>query len=188
MDFEIKPLDAESWPALEDLFGRGGASNGCWCMYWRIGPKYHDRPREENKAELRALAGSGRSPGLLAFDGPLAVGWCEVAPRAELQWLAHARHLQPVDDLPVWSVPCFYTRRTHRGRGVLDALIPAAIEVAADAGAPAVQAYPVDSTVPGHTGNLYTGIASTFARHGFAVVARRKQDRPVMRRIIEAGR
>jgi hypothetical protein len=71
---------------------------------------------------------------------------------------------------------------------VLDALIPAAIEVAADAGAPAVQAYPVDSTVPGHTGNLYTGIASTFARHGFAVVARRKQDRPVMRRIIEAGR
>jgi GNAT superfamily N-acetyltransferase len=111
-----------------------------------------------------------------------------VAPRAELQWLAHARHLQPVDDLPVWSVPCFYTRRTHRGRGVQDALIAAAIEAAADAGAPAIEAYPVDTAVPGHTGNLYTGIASTFARHGFEVVARRKQDRPVMRAIIETGR
>src|SRR6267154_5093718 len=103
MDIEIKPLDAELWPAVEDLFGRSGASNGCWCMYWRIGPKYYDRPREQNKNELRALAGSEQSPGLLAFDGSQAVGWCEVAPRAELEWLGHARHLQPVDDLPVWS-------------------------------------------------------------------------------------
>src|SRR6266705_449185 len=112
MDLEIKPLNAGLWSALEDLFGRSGASNGCWCMYWRIGPKYHDRPREQNKEELRTLAGSRPQP----------VGWCEVAPRAELDWLAHARHLQPVDDLPVWSVPCFYIRRTHRGLGVMDAL------------------------------------------------------------------
>ncbi|HXS66941.1 MAG TPA: GNAT family N-acetyltransferase [Streptosporangiaceae bacterium] len=188
MDLEIKPLDAELWPALEDLFGRSGASNGCWCMYWRIGPKYHDRPRERNKNELRALADGPQPPGLLAFDGPQAVGWCEVAPRTDLEWLAHARHLQPVDDLPVWSVPCFYTRRTHRGQGVVDALIPAAIDLAAAAGAPALEAYPVDTTVRGHTGNLYTGIASTFARHGFEVVARRKQDRPVMRRIIAISR
>lgn len=31
----ISPLTAERWPALEDLFGRAGASNGCWCMYQR---------------------------------------------------------------------------------------------------------------------------------------------------------
>jgi len=30
--------------------------------------------------------------------------------------------------------------------------------------------------------DLFPGIASTFARHGFEVVARRKPDRPVMRR------
>jgi hypothetical protein len=36
--------------------------------------------------------------------------------------------------------------------------------------------------VPGHTGNLFPGIASVFARHGFREVARRKPDRPVMRR------
>jgi hypothetical protein len=64
MDFTVRPATSAQWPALEDLFGRSGASNGCWCMYWRIGP------------------------------------------RAELAWLARARYLGPVDDLPVWSVPC----------------------------------------------------------------------------------
>jgi GNAT superfamily N-acetyltransferase len=180
MGFAIGPLTAELWPALEDLFGRSGASNGCWCMYWRLGPGYHERPREQNKEALKNL----REPGLLALDGDLAVGWCEVAPRAELMWLAHARHLGPVDDLPVWSVPCFYVRRAYRGKGVTGALIDAAVEYAAANGAPAAEAYPIDTAVPGHTGNLYTGIASVFADHGFQVVARRKPDRPIMRKTL----
>ncbi|HEY1322744.1 MAG TPA: GNAT family N-acetyltransferase [Streptosporangiaceae bacterium] len=183
-DLFISPLTTERWPALEDLFGKAGASNGCWCMYWRLGPRYYQRPRQNNRRDLQRLAASSRAPGLLAFDGEICAGWCEVAPRAELGWLAHARHLQPVDDLPVWSVPCFYIRRTHRGQGVTGALIEAAVEVAGAAGAPALEAYPVDTSVPGHTGNLYTGIASSFAQHGFEVVARRKPDRPVMRRYL----
>jgi GNAT superfamily N-acetyltransferase len=182
VDVTVRPLTLECWPALEDLFGRAGASNGCWCMYWRIGPRYHDRPRIENRDDRRRLAASPRPPGLLAFDGEEAVGWCELAPRAELSWLGRTRHLAPVDDLPVWSLPCFYVRRTHRGRGVMDALIEAAVPAAAAAGAPAVEAYPVDTDVAGHTGNLFPGLASAFARHGFQVVARRKPDRPVMRR------
>jgi GNAT superfamily N-acetyltransferase len=182
MDFAVEPVTSAQWPALEDLFGRSGASNGCWCMYWRIGPRYRDRPRADNREDLRRLAASGRPPGLLAFDGDRAAGWCELAPRAELGWLAQARYLGPVDDLPVWSVPCFYVRSSHRGRGVMDALIEAALPAAASAGAPALEAYPVDTTVPSHTGNVFPGIAAVFARHGFQVVARRKPDRPVMRR------
>ena len=184
MNVTIRPLTLPWWPALEDLFGRAGASNGCWCMYWRIGPRYRDRPRTENKDDLRRLAASGQPPGLLAFDGDRAVGWCELAPRAELGWLARARYLEPVDDLPVWSVPCFYVRSSHRGRGVMDALIEAALPVAASAGAPALEAYPVDTAVPSHTGNLFPGIAVAFTRHGFRVVARRKPDRPVMRKVL----
>jgi GNAT superfamily N-acetyltransferase len=219
-DFTIRPATAEHWPALEALFGRSGASNGCWCMYWRIGPPYNRRPPEENKDDLRRLTASSQPPGLLAFDadvgsasdgsasdgsasdgsasdgsasdgsasdgsaldGAAAVGWCALAPRSELHWLAHARYLQPVDDLPVWSLPCFFVRRTHRRAGVSDALIDAALDVAAAAGAPALEAYPVDTEVPDHTGNLFPGVASTFARHGFQVVARRKPDRPIMRK------
>lgn len=182
MDYTISPLTPERWPALEDLFGRAGASNGCWCMYWRIGPRYRDRPRAENKRDLGQLAASARPPGLLAFDGDLAVGWCELAPRAELAWLTHAPYLQPPDDLPVWSIPCFFVRRAYRRSGVMGALIQAAAEVAAAGGAPALEAYPVDTTVPGHTGNLFPGVASAFSRHGFQVILRRKPDRPVMRR------
>ena len=52
----------------------------------------------------------------------------------------------------------------------------------AAAGAPVLEAYPVDIAVPAHTTNLFPGVASAFARHGFRVVARRKPDRPVMRR------
>ena len=177
----VRPLTADCWPALEDLFGRGGASNGCWCMYWRIGSRYHQRPRAQNRDDLRQLAASGRPPGLLAFAGEQAVGWCELAPRAELAWLDRSRHLAAVDDLPVWSLPCFYVRRSHRGRGVMDVLIEAAVPAAAAAGAPALEAYPVDTDVPGHTRNLFPGLASAFGRHGFRVVARRKPDRPVMR-------
>jgi len=187
VDFTTSPLVPERWPALEDLFGPAGASNGCWCMYWRIGPRYRDRPREDNKHDLRQLAAAPQPPGLLAFDGDLAVGWCELAPRAELSWLAHARYLRPVDDLPVWSVPCFYVRRTHRRQGVMGALVEAALQAAASAGAPALEAYPVDTAAPAPTGNLFPGVASAFARHGFRVVARRKPDRPVMRKNLGAS-
>jgi hypothetical protein len=69
----------------------------------------------------------------------------------------------------------------------MGALIEAAIAVAASAGAPALEAYPVDTAVPGHTRNLFCGVASTFARHGFQVVARQKPDRPVMRKILSTS-
>src|SRR6185437_7514810 len=32
---DLEPLTGDNFPAPEDLFGRTGASNGCWCMYWR---------------------------------------------------------------------------------------------------------------------------------------------------------
>jgi hypothetical protein len=68
----------------------------------------------------------------------------------------------------------------------MGALIEAAVQVAASASAPALEGYPVDTAVPGHSGNLFPGTVATFARHGFGVVARRKPDRPVMRRSLGA--
>jgi len=156
-------------------------------MYWRIGPRYRDRPRADNQDDLRRLAESTESPGLLALDGDRAAGWCELAPRADLEWLASSRYLRSDDSVPVWSVPCFYVRRSHCGQGVTGALISAAIDAATRAGAPALEAYPVDTSVPGHTRNLFPGVASTFSRHGFEVVARHKPDRPVMRKAMPAA-
>jgi hypothetical protein len=72
----------------------------------RAGGLKTDRPRAGNKRDLQQLATAGQSPGLLAFDADLATGWWELAPRAELGCLARARYLEPVDDLPAWSIPC----------------------------------------------------------------------------------
>ena len=61
----------------------------------------------------------------------------------------------------------------------MTALIAAAIEYARAAGAPALEAYPLDGAVsPSATS---TGYASTFAKAGFTEIARRSPERPIMR-------
>jgi GNAT superfamily N-acetyltransferase len=179
LKLEIRPLTPDLWPALEDLFGELGACNGCWCMYWRIGAAYRRQPREKNKAAFREVVRRGPSPGLIAFDGEVAVGWCQLTPRDMLPWLDRTWRLERVDDVPVWSISCFYVRKGYRRRGVTSALIEGALKTARAAGAPALEAYPLDARLtPSASG---TGYASTFARAGFKVVARHTPPRPIMR-------
>ena len=87
--------------------------------------------------------------------------------------------LKRVDDLPVWSLSCFYIRIGYRRKGVATALIVAAIKTAKCAKAPALEAYPLDAgKTPSASG---TGYATTFARAGFKTVARHTPPRPIMR-------
>lgn len=181
MNLTIRPFTPELWPAFEALFGKGGASNGCWCMYWRIGSAYHKREREKNRREFHEIVQQGPPPGLLAFDGERAVGWCQLTPRDDLPWLKQARFFEPIDEAPVWSISCFYIRRGYRQQGVMTALIVAAVDAARHANAPALEAYPVDTAQPGSTRNVFTGTAATFARVGFKAVACRTPSRPIMR-------
>jgi GNAT superfamily N-acetyltransferase len=184
MKLAIRPLTPELWPALEDLFGENGASNGCWCMYGRIGNAYRKRPRAQNKADFRAVVKRGPPPGLLAFADDLAVGWCQLTPRAALPWLDRTWRLKPVDEAPVWSLSCLYVRKGYRRRGITAALIAAALRAAKRARAPALEAYPFDAAVsPSASG---CGYASTFAQAGFKVVARRVPARPIMRHDLKA--
>jgi GNAT superfamily N-acetyltransferase len=181
MKLTIRPLTPSLWPGLEGLFGKGGASNGCWCMYWRIGPEYHKRLREKNKRALHRIVMQGPPPGLLAFDGDRAIGWCQLTLRRDLSWLNRKQALEPVDDVPVWAISCFYIRRGYRKRGVMSALIVEALKAAKRGNAPALEAYPVDTMRPGSTSNVFTGVASTFRRLGFRAVAHRQPSRPIMR-------
>ena len=179
MKLTIRPLTPDLWLAFEDLFGKNGACYGCWCMYGRIGSAYRRRPRKENKARFREIVERGPPPGLLAFHEDLAVGWCQVTPRDSVPWLDRLWRLARVDDLPVWSLSCFYIRIGYRRKGVCTALIAAALEAAREGRAPALEAYPFDAEVsPSASG---TGYASTFARAGFEIVARRAPARPIMR-------
>ncbi len=183
--FRIVPLTPNLCPALEDLFGKWGASNGCWCMYWRIGGAYRGRCGE-NRETLRKIVKRGSPPGLLAFDGDLAVGWCQLTPRDALPWLDRMWWFQRVDDVPVWSISCFFVRRAYRRQGVMSQLIAAALKTAKRAKAPALEAYPVDTTAPKSTSNIFTGTVSAFAHAGFKEVARRAAARPIMRHDLKA--
>lgn len=179
MKLEIRPLTPDLWPDLEDLFGEKGACNGCWCMYCRIGSAYRKQPADKNKAAFRAIVKRGPPPGLLAFDGDRAVGWCQLTPRDELPALDRSWRLKRVDELPVWALSCFYIRIGYRRKGVTKALISAALKVAKQSKAPALEAYPFDAKVSPSASS--TGYATTFARAGFKVVARRDPPRPIMR-------
>lgn len=127
--------------------------------------------------DLHRVVNGGLPPGLVAFDRDLAVGWCQLTPRAVLPWLD--RSWPRIDELPVSSISCFYIHKKYRRRGMTSALIREAIEAARGADIPALEAYPLDAGLsPSSTG---TGYVSTFLRMGFRVVARRSHARPIMR-------
>jgi GNAT superfamily N-acetyltransferase len=181
MAWTVRPLTPDRWPQLEELFGRVGACNGCWCMYWRIGGAYNQRPREKNKAAFKAVVKKGPPPGLLAFEGDKVVGWAQLTPRAVLPHLDRGRFTRKLDDVPVWSLTCFFIRKGHRGKGVMTALLDAAIDYAKAMKAPALEAYPVKTDTKRSNSGMYTGAASSFMRAGFKTAAVPAPHRPLMR-------
>jgi GNAT superfamily N-acetyltransferase len=185
MKFKVRLLTPDLWPAFEDLFSDSPVCSRCWCMAWRSGAAYRKRAGKTNKAAFKEIVKRYPPPGLLAFDGDVAVGWCQLTPRDQVPELDRAWRLKRVDDLPVWSITCFYVRKGYRRRGITSLLIAAALKAAKRAGAPALEAYPLDRSLsPSSTS---TGIVTTFERAGFKTVACRVPPRPIMRHELKAA-
>jgi GNAT superfamily N-acetyltransferase len=168
------PLTAQRWKDLEDLFGPKGACAGCWCMWWRrTGPEHRKSTNASNKRALRKVVESGPPPGILAYEGDLAVGWCAVRPREEYPRFKSSRTLKPLDDRPVWSVTCFFVRKGYRRKGLTVALLEAAKKHVRKSGGRLIEGYP---TVP--TGKdsadafAWTGLLPAFEKAGFTEKAR----------------
>jgi len=89
--------------------------------------------------------------------------------------------MKAVAERPVWSVICFVVPSQHRGQGVAQALLKAAVAYARKQGATLVEAYPVDK--PGRSNDEYMwfGAKSMYDKAGFEEVARRKPQRPIVR-------
>lgn len=183
LTYEIQSLTPDRWPDLEHLFGAKGAVGGCWCMYWRLKHREYEQLKGAgNRAALQDLVASGEVPGLLAYAGQEAVGWCSFGPRQGFPRLESSRILAPVDDKTVWSVVCFFIHRNHRRGGLSLQLLEAAAEYARSQGAAILEGYPVEpqsGSMP--TVFAFTGMASTFRKAGFREVARRSETRPIMR-------
>jgi hypothetical protein len=189
MRLGIHPLTPERWDDLVDLFGpERGANSGCWCMWWRMaGPDWKAVPRVEKRDRFRAVVDAGPPPGILAYDGSQAVGWCAVGPRATLPRMNSSRVAAPLDGIDgVWAVHCFYIRSGNRRQGLMKILLDGAVTFAAGQGAAIVEACPMETARKLIWGEGYVGLAPVFRAAGFEEVARRSPTRPLMRLMIEA--
>jgi GNAT superfamily N-acetyltransferase len=188
MKLEVRPLTRNRWNDLVDLFNRPGGSivRGCWCMYYRRSGGIGSGSR--NRSDLRGLVDSGYVPGLIGYEDGSPVGWISLGPREDYGKLQRSPVMKPVDDKPVWSIVCFFVDSRARGRGVSEALLKGAIEYARSQGARLLEAYPVDKGERSHPDFMFFGAKSMYDRAGFKEVARRRENRPVVRRAIRPRR
>jgi GNAT superfamily N-acetyltransferase len=184
----LRALTASRWPDLETLFAARGCSvaRGCWCMYYRVSGKHGltrpgDGQRQSAKDALHALADADPPAGLLGYRGNTAVGWISLGPREDFAKLKKSPVMKPVDTQPVWSIVCFVVPSEHRRQGVARALLHGAIAYARRRGVKLLEAYPVDRDQPAAAEASWFGSRRMFDEAGFAEVARRRPDRPVMR-------
>jgi len=185
---EIVPLTPDRWADVTALFDEGGDPKTCSCMFWRVRSKdWSFANAAEARAGFRALveADHDPAPGLLAYAEGRPVGWVSVAPREDYDRLTASRVRPKLDDTLVWSIVCFVVSRTVRGQGLTTRLLDAAMDYAIERGAPALEAYPVDTgdaRVPAAVG--YTGLLSTFLAAGFEVVREIDSPGATVRRVI----
>ncbi len=180
VEIDVRPATPQRWADVRSVLGRRGSVNGCWCMFYREG--WREGRGEANRRSLKRLIDRERAPGLLAYRGDTPVGWVSVAPREEFPRLERSRAGKRVDDLPVWSLVCFYVPPPYRGEGVARALVRGAIGYARRRGAERVEAYPVDDTSgPVGSDDAYHGLVTLLRSEGFEEVARRTPRRTVMR-------
>jgi GNAT superfamily N-acetyltransferase len=152
-------------------------------MHWRLKrSEYERRKGEGNRRALRRIVEAGDTPGLLAYVGREPVAWCAVAPREAFRTLERSRVLARLDDAPVWSVVCLFVAKGHRGRGITERLLRAAVDHVRRRGGKTLEGYPVD---PGERQIppvfAWTGLASAFRKAGFVEAGRRSATRPIMR-------
>jgi GNAT superfamily N-acetyltransferase len=185
---EVAPLTPDRWGDLVDLFERPGASiaRGCWCMFYRESGKSVVEPglslRESRKRALKALVDRGVVPGLIAYRAGRPIGWISLGPRADYSKLARSPVMKPVDEVPVWSIVCFFVDARERGQGVAEALLKAALAWARKQGVTLIEAYPVDRAHRGSDDSMWFGAMSMYDASGFREVARRKPTRAVVRK------
>lgn len=184
LKIQIFPLTNQRWADFETVMGKSGCG-GCWCAWWRLTHKdFYAINKEERKSYMRTIVQEGVEPGLIAYVDEEPAGWATVAPREDYVRLKTSRILAPVDDEQVWCLPCFFIRSKFRHMGLMSKLIDTALEYARAHGARILEAYPNDPEKEANPLSIYTGVASTFLAAGFEEVARRKPNRPVMRKNI----
>jgi GNAT superfamily N-acetyltransferase len=159
-------------------------------MWWRLKTSEFERmSRDARETAFRAHVAEGPPPGLVAYEGDIAVGWVQVTPRAALPRFSRSRIAKSSDDDidQIWAVSCFFVRKGHRRSGMMTELARAACTYASERGASAVEAAALEPKRPMMWGEGFVGLASALARAGFTEVERRSETRVLMRWVADVS-
>lgn len=184
----VVPASPDRFEDVVEVLGGGG----CLCQYWRMSSGDYSRSTTESRlAALRAQLEEDPPAGMLAYVESEPVGWLGFGVRERVGRLVRSRTIPKVDDLPVWSIYCFTVRTGYRRRGVARALLDGLMAYAREHGAPALEAYPVDTEGARiHGTAAYVGVASMFEAAGFRRVVKtdaRSDHRPRWLMRLELG-
>ena len=140
-----------------------------------------------NKRAIKKIIDSGKPPGVIGYSGAEPVAWCCVGPREDFVKIQNSRTLKPIDDLPVWSIPCLFISKLHRKANLSSKAVDAAAKYAFSKGAKIVEGYPNDTRNKKWADPfVWMGLVSSFEKAGFEIVKRPSSSRAIMRRYKDA--
>ncbi|NEU07880.1 GNAT family N-acetyltransferase [Flavihumibacter sp. R14] len=184
----FEPLAKSNWNKFAELFGEKGACGNCWCMYYRLNKDEFNEGKvnEGNRQAMKQLVWSGQPTGIIAFYGDVPVAWCAFAPRKDFEKLSRSRVHKPIDDQPVWSIPCTFIAKNFRRRGVSVELLKGIVSYAREKGISIIEAYPTIPTQESLPDSFaWIGLYKSFERAGFRIVDTTSKNRPMVRYYVE---
>jgi GNAT superfamily N-acetyltransferase len=183
-ELTFEPLSKKNWNKFVELFGERGACGNCWCMYFRLKKDEFTEGKQNdgNKNAMKDMVWHGKPTGVIGLYDGKAIGWCAFAPREEYIKLANSRVHKPIDDLPVWSITCFFIDKEFRRMGVSVALLKGVVDIARKQKIKIIEAYPTIPTQPTLPDSFaWIGLYKSFERAGFKIVDRTSKSRPMVR-------
>jgi len=153
-------------------------------MYYRLSLAdfRKGKVKDGNKLAMKELIWNRKPAGMLAIHEGKAIGWCAFAPREDFTRLSRSRVHKPIDDKPVWSIPCMFIHKRFRKSGLSIAFLKGIVTYARKNGIKIMEAYP---TIP-TKGKLpdsfvWIGLYKSFERAGFKIADRTSPNRPMVR-------
>ena len=183
-ELTYEPLSRKNWLKFVQLFGEKGACGNCWCMYYRL-PKadfIEGKAADGNMEMMKELVWENKPTGMIALYEGIAIAWCALAPRKDFIKLSKSRVHKPIDDKPVWSIPCFFIHKDFRRQGVSVEMLKAVIKYAQKEGIKILEAYPtIPTTMKLPDSFVWIGLYSSFEKAGFEIVDQTSKNRPMVR-------
>ena len=177
---------AEHTAGLLALFESAGS--GCYCNYWHFeGDKNawlercYVKPEDNRAALMERLAGPELC-GVVALTQGAVCGWLKVTRAVTLPRLYEQRVYrnlpcfqgEPGGREHVYTVACAYVAEAERGRGAARELLTAAIAIAKETGASALEAFPRATPVAAEklrADEVWMGPEPLFLAAGFEAVS-----------------